>query len=324
MTTQAMGDSSGAAGAAAGGTGGGGAAAGGGAALDALLGTSGAGSGAGAAGDGGQGAAGEAADAAGSKTGGEAGGAWWDGFNLSSERPDSDTLADADWLKNKNFSGPDKLIEAYRNLEKAKPLLMPKGPDDVEGKRAVLKALGVPEDAKGYTIPVPDGEDRTFADAFGGVALELGLLPEQAEGLAKWFNDTAAPDVAAQAEAAKTMLRDEWGGDFDRNQELARRGVDRLKLDQGAVAKIASGFGIAETVKLFASIGRGMSEAGGLPGGTGGGFAKTPEQLEARKQEILASPDLQAKLMKGDPSLKAEWAAINTAEGEQMKATYQS
>ena len=302
---------------------GGGSGAGGGAGASGGGAGSGAGSGGGAAPAGAAGAPG-AAPANGDA--GQAGGAkpFWDSFGLSAEKPDADTLADAEWIANKNFANPEALIKAYRNLEKAKPVTVPKGADDAEGRRAALTAMGWPADAAAYDIPVPEGDDGSFAEAFRPEAHKLGLLPDQVKGLVEWYNQTATARADLDVSGAKASLEKEWGAGFAENNELARRGREMLNLDNDAVAGIASGYGLAATVKLMAQIGRSIGEAGGLPGGGGGGFAKTADQLEARKQEILTSPELRQKLNARDPALTAEWAAINAADGEKMKAMYQS
>ncbi len=100
--------------------------------------------------------------------------------------------------------------------------------------------------------------------------------------------------------------------------ELAARARDTFGLDAVAVEKIASGYGLTDTIKLLAQLGRAVGEGGGLPGGKGQGFQQSIEQMRARKTEIVKSTELSRKLMDGDPTLKAEWDAINAAEAAEL------
>lgn len=215
-------------------------------------------------------------------------------------------------------------MKAYRGLEaqfgKSK-LPVPKGADDAEALDAIAKALGRPDDPKGYEIPLPDGDDGSFAESFRPIAHQLRLSQEQVKGLASWFNGLAEADAAMNAEAAGQELRSEWKDKFNENQEFARRGAETFKLDSAALEKIASGYGLANTIKLMAELGRATGEGSGLVQGDGRpGLGKSPEQLKARKAEIMADPELQKKLMNGDPALKAEWDAINAADAAELEA----
>lgn len=252
--------------------------------------------------------------------------AWWksEAYKLSADKADGETLSDADWLANKGFKSFEDAMKAYRGLEaqfgKSK-LPVPKGADDAEALDAIAKALGRPDDPKGYEIPLPEGDDGSFAESFRPIAHELRLSQEQVKGLASWFNGLSEADAKLNADAAGQELRGEWKDKFSENQEFARRGAETFKLDNAALEKIASGYGLANTIKLMAELGRATGEGGGLVQGDGRpGLGKSPEQLAARKAEILASPELSKKLYDGDPGLKAEWDAINAAEAAELDA----
>lgn len=321
MTTGASDGGAGAASAAgAGGAAGGAAAAGAaagqaaGSAVDALFG------GAGAAGAGAPGAAGAAGgDPA---TGAQGGPAWWesDAFKLSTEKADPEKLSDAEWVANKKFGSFAELVKANRELEAKigeKGLILPKTPEDPAWSD-VYKALGRPDDPKGYDIPLPEGDDGAFADQFRPVAHKLGLNGEQVKGLAEWFNGLADQSAALNAETARAELKQEWGAQFDAQLELAMRARNTFKLDAAAVEKIASGYGLAPTMKLLAELGRSVGEGGGLAPGKGDGFKASIETMRARKAEIISSAELRQKLQNGDAALKAEWDAINAAEAAEL------
>lgn len=254
--------------------------------------------------------------------------AWWkaEAFKLSGEKPDAEALSDADWLGNKGFKSFEDMAKAYRGLEaqfgKSK-LPVPKGPEDAEALDAIAKVLGRPEDPKGYVIPVPEGDDGSFAEGFRPIAHQLRLSLDQVKGLAEWFNGISEADAKLNAAAAGEELRTAWGDKFKANQELARRAAATFELGDADIEKIAAGYGLAPTLQLLAKLGRATGEAGGLVDGDGraGGFGKSPEQLAARKAEIMANPELRNKLMnKTDPALVAEWEAINAADAAALEA----
>jgi hypothetical protein len=212
------------------------------------------------------------------------------------------------------------VVKAHRELEAKigeKGLILPKAADD-PAWADVWKTLGRPDDPKGYDIPLPEGDDGAFADAFRPVAHELGLSTTQVTKLAEWFNGLADQSATLNAEAARADLQKEWGGQLQANMELAARARDTFGLDAVAVEKIASGYGLTDTIKLLAKLGRAVGEGGGLPGGKGQGFQQSIEQMRARKTEIVKSAELSKKLMDGDPALKAEWDAINAAEAAEL------
>lgn len=211
-------------------------------------------------------------------------------------------------------------MKAHRELEAKigeKGLILPKAADD-PAWADVWKTLGRPDDPKGYDIPLPEGDDGAFAEQFRPVAHELGLSATQVTKLAEWFNGLADQSATLNAEAARAELQKEWGGQLKANMELAARARDTFGLDAVAVEKIASGYGLTDTIKLLAQLGRAVGEGGGLPGGKGQGFQKSIEQLRARKTEIQTNPELSKKLYAGDPGLKAEWDEINAAEAAEL------
>lgn len=267
--------------------------------------------------------------------GGKSDGSWWsdDAFKLSAEAPDKDTISDASWLENKGFKSFPDMAAGYRSLESrmgGEKVPMPKGEADAEGWQTLWKALGRPDDAAGYDIPVPDDMGKEYADQFRAKAHEIGLLPHQAKALAEWNNTLVAETMALpDADATRTTLRAEWKGDaFDRNIELARRGAAQMQLDDKTIERLTVDLkGAPETLKLLAKIGGAFGEQGAMPGADGQparqmGGQLTAEQAVTRKQEILKSPELRGKLAAGDMGLSEEWKRIAIVEAEEMERKF--
>ncbi|MFY8121324.1 MAG: hypothetical protein ACOVK7_08045, partial [Burkholderiaceae bacterium] len=87
------------------------------------------------------------------------------------------------------------------------------------------KAIGAPEKAEDYKLPVPEGDDGAFAKTASEWFKDAGILPQQAEKLAgKWNEFVASQQQAADKVEADRVaalhakntaeqadLRNEWG-----------------------------------------------------------------------------------------------------------------
>jgi hypothetical protein len=274
-------------------------------------------------GDGSAGAAAEggaAADAG--KPAAPAGDSWWSPLGISAEKAEG-RLSDAEWLQNKNYGGLPDLIKSTRELEGkvGSKLVAPTGPDDKEGWAALGKALGVPDSPDGYQIEMKGVQaDDELLKGYAAKAHELGIPPHMTQALAAWLGDSLVDQANSNATKAKAELQTEWKGEYDANLELGRRAMGTLGLTPDDVNQMAAGFGLARTMQLLARVGKGISEDGGLPGRGSG--AQTPEQMAARKQEIIKSPELSKKLREGDATLKAEWDRIIAAEAAALEKGY--
>lgn len=154
------------------------------------------------------------------------------------------------FLDGKGFENPGDALKALQ---------------DLEGKTVI------PESAEAYQLPVPEGQDGTFATEAAKWMHEAGVPVAQAQALAEKWNayqaeQAQAADLARQqqGEADVAALRKEWGGQYDANLELGRRAV-RAFVGQGEDAgptleKIESALGAAETFRLFHRIGKHLGE----------------------------------------------------------------
>jgi len=93
-----------------------------------------------------------------------------------------------------------------------------------EDWKEVYKRLGSPEAADGYKYSLP--EDHAVPEdtlkSFSEEAVKLGLLPNQADGIMKYYNEVinqGINDQSIQAEEARTVseqeLRNEYGSTYD-------------------------------------------------------------------------------------------------------------
>lgn len=175
--------------------------------------------------------------------------------------------------------------------------------DDVEGRKAVLQRLGLPNDTSGYKLEKPENApdwlapDAGLGKGFVEQAHKLGILPDQAAGLYSWFSGElgqAAADQAAkdgeQDEANVAAIKKEWGEAFDQkiagvNDLLDRIGGSELKdkiSQTGLGADPLFLKAIDQIVPLFAE-----DDAGGERKGSGGAGGKlTPNEAVARARGL--------------------------------------
>jgi hypothetical protein len=273
--------------------------------------------------------AGGGADGGGGAGNGAADGVpWWQGdtMGVSNAKPEGgEGLSDAEWLDNKKFGTFGDLLKAYRGLEGQmgrEKIVLPKGPDDKAGLDAALKALGRPDTPDGYELTLPDGFDPKLVESYKAKAHEIGMLPHQVQELVGWLEGQDSASAAENAKAAATELQAEWKDQYKANMELVRRGMGALKLDGGAINQMAVGYGLANTMKLMAQLGRGMGEAGTMGGdGQGGMGGMTLAQAQARKADIAKDAGLRSQLLNGTApkALQDEWNRIAEIEAADLE-----
>ena len=143
--------------------------------------------------------------------------------------------------------GLAKVAESYVNLEKLlshDKVPLPKGADDLEGRAAFNKAIGVPETSTEYNL-----KDVTYGgelgkisyskEGFSEVVHKYGLTPEQATGLWKEYTEGANNVYHAHEQQLQdnlnttiNMLRSEWGDAYAANVELGQLVITKFAEDQ--------------------------------------------------------------------------------------------
>ncbi|NKB59001.1 MAG: hypothetical protein GKS00_21960 [Alphaproteobacteria bacterium] len=187
-----------------------------------------------------------------------------------------------------------------------KPLGESPTPDEIAAYR---KQTGVPLSADGYAFDMPQGTEPSEADtafqnemarAMHGVNVTGG----QAKALGSAFNDYVARQQAdteavsaAALEQSVAALKREFGADYDRNVEYARRAA----LDFGSESfvefletKIVDGAPLGDHpafIKAFARIGRGAGEASIDVETPAGDSATLDERIRAKRTEIQQALD---------------------------------
>jgi len=157
-------------------------------------------------------------------------------------------------------------------------------PEDWERFRGEFRRLaGVPDSPDGYALDGPEGADERLMHWFRGAAHELGLSPEQAQGLSAryngWLGDAARELAAAREARRHETLRElstRWGGGAPANLELARRGftamAGRAGLPEAEQQALLAAHGDDPVlIRLFHGVGTAFAEDGFVDGSSGPG-----------------------------------------------------
>ena len=225
-------------------------------------------------------------------------------------------------VKAKGWKGPADALLSYQNLEKVfgadkagRTILAPKSDDDADGWNAIYNRLGRPESPDKYELPVPEGDDGSFAQSVAPVLHELGLTAKQARGLAEWWNETSSKRIemegdsfAQKSEAQYQALQKEWGAAAAQNEELAKRAVLKFSkeagIDEATFDAMERAIGTAKVMKLFHSIGSSFAEGSFVSSDTPAAGAMTPAQAKNKIAGMFADQEFMGRYMNNDQRVR--------------------
>jgi len=175
-----------------------------------------------------------------------------------------------------NFNKMDDFVKSYLHSQKLVGLdkiAVPNKHATDEDWKEVYKKLGSPETADAYKYSLPEDHQvpEDTLKSFSEEAVKLGLLPNQANGIMKYYNDVinqGLNDQNIKAEEARKIseqeLRQEFGPTFDnkitgaKNLATATLGADFLNNTM-----LADGSKLGDNiqiVKAFANLSEKLSE----------------------------------------------------------------
>lgn len=192
---------------------------------------------------------------------------------------DFQSLIPAEYKEEKslqNFNKMDDFVKSYLHSQKMVGLdkiPVPNKHATDEDWKEVYKRLGSPEAADGYKYSLPEGHavPEETLKSFSEEAVKLGLLPNQADGIMKYYNEVINQGVNEQniqAEEARTKaeqeLRNEYGSTYDnkitgaKNLATATLGSEFLN---STILQDGSKLGDnPQLVKAFAQLSEKLSE----------------------------------------------------------------
>ena len=174
-----------------------------------------------------------------------------------------------------NFNNMEDFVKSYLHAQKmvgADKIPVPNKHSTDEDWNEVFKRLGAPSSPDDYKYDFKDQEmDSGQVQEFNKTAHKLGLLPKQAEGLIKFYNEMNGNIAANQEEQAaqaqlnvETELKKEFGPQFNKRLDQAKRlAVNSLGQDflENTYLKDGSRLGDNLTViKAFSNLADKLSE----------------------------------------------------------------
>ena len=161
---------------------------------------------------------------------------------------------------------------------------------------AVYEKLGRPKTADGYKFDLPQDKqvDEASLKEFSNQAHKLGLLPSQAQGVVKFYNDITAKslqDADSKALAARETstkeLKQEWGQAFDQKVSQAATLAKSVGATELLDANLADGTKLGDhpvMIKAFAELAGKMGEDT-ITQASGPAYL-TPNQIEKQIGEL--------------------------------------
>jgi len=133
-----------------------------------------------------------------------------------------------------NFKDMNDFVKSYLSAQKivgADKIPVPNKFATEDDWKAVFNKLGAPEKPEDYKYSFKEGEvDQELLSNFNQQAHKLGLLPQQAESLIKFYNDmNEGSSVQAEENAAKSRinteneLKKEFGPQYVKRLDQAKR-----------------------------------------------------------------------------------------------------
>ena len=204
---------------------------------------------------------------------------------------DSFSEADKKMISDKGWKSPQDMFKSYQEVEKfaSNKISIPKA-DDAEAWKKLDAKLGCPETIEGYELTDVAEVDKPYLDDFKKAALETGMRPNQVKAMYDFYKgrqDQITEAFNAQVEKDKEAIKSEWGDDYSKNEELMRRGVAVLGLNEDLLTNIEVSIGTKAFMELGKRLGEAISEdtAKGLGGG-----ATISEEITTQKffDEIMS------------------------------------
>lgn len=180
-----------------------------------------------------------------------------------------------DFANVKSIGELASVMQSARTLVGVDPtrtFTLPSSETDVDGRRQVLTKLGLHENIDDFKLNLPDGvaADAPIVKGFHEKAFEIGVLPDQAQGLFDWFGGLAKEAADADLKKAETThaenitaLKAEWGPAHDQNLAAANLAISRLGGDDLLSAINEAGMGTHPMLlKALSTVGKLMAEKG--------------------------------------------------------------
>lgn len=225
------------------------------------------------------------------------------------------------YITTKGWKSPTDLHQSYVNLEKLtgvgpdKLIKLPTN-DDPNAWNEVYTKLGRPADAKGYQLPVPEGDNGEFAKTAAGWFHEAGLPQSMANKLTeKWNAHNATTMQAEQARIQQTQaaevesLKVAWGANYQANEAIVQRAAETFGMNQQQLEALRNTMGPKAAMEFMHKIGSKIGVDDKFVNGNtppNGFQTLTPEQAQAKIQANSRDRAFAERFSSKDPKVRQE------------------
>ena len=231
-----------------------------------------------------------------------------------------------DWAKNKAYSSANEALRAHHSLEKflgadkaGRGVVIPKDDSSNEEWGTFYDKIGRPQDAKGYEIDVPEGQDGAFAENMASIMYESGVPKKAAQNLAKAWNEFQQQSLSQQEEASEmkflqeeALLKKEWGGAYDANIAQAKIAFREFGVEGDTIDALEKAMGFDKTMKFLHGLNQKIGDHKFIDGNRNveGVGAMTPAEAQRALDAFNSDPENYRKLSNGDPKTKMKKAEL--------------
>lgn len=272
----------------------------------------------GAAAEAGAAPAGSSSSAAPAGANGQPGAAQPDAFNWQTLGLDAEANT---LVTERQWKHPNDVIKSYRNLEKLtgvpadQIIKLPKG-DDPKAWNEVYTRLGRPATAAEYKLPVPEGQDGSFAKTAADWFHEAGVTQAGATRLASKWNEFQASQQKQQADQVAlrdteqvNALKSEWGANYDRLAGQVDKAAETFGMKPEQLAALKQVMGPKDAMQFLQKIGSklGVEDNQFHDGAGPQGFNNmSPEQAQAEITRLQKDKLFAQEFNSADPRVKSE------------------
>lgn len=196
-----------------------------------------------------------------------------------------------------NFNNMEDLLKSYLHAQKlvgADKIPVPNKHATDDDWKEVFKRLGAPEKPEDYKYNI-DQLDQTQVAEFNKTAHQLGLLPKQAEGLIKFYNELSNNQASSLEQRAadaqlktETDLKKEFGPQYSKRLDQAKRlavGTLGQEFLENTILQDGSRLGDnINIIKAFSNLADKLSEDEIVKGDTSGYM--TAKEIEKEINEL--------------------------------------
>lgn len=248
--------------------------------------------------------------------------------SLSADPGEGDEPSLRDWAKARGYKTLDEVVKSARDNQKA---VRDGGRVKVPGEGATPeelasfnKAIGVPDDAKGYQFTAPKGEDgadiplntallERIAEAGHKAGVPKGALEAVVADYVKAQLDEVNASDAANQEAAAKWAKAQ-GAEAPAKLAAVDKAAAALDLSRAELLSLRAAWGAEKALTVLARLGDGMTEDV-LMGGGKARFGVGGAEAQSEMDRLKADPAFQAKVRVPGSAERQRWDRLQAAVG---------